>query len=156
MLRAGPKVALTGGTTSNDRRLIWGKIDPVGTNYPDMVLLRGGSSKGAELIAATWAKAQGVTQLAFKPARTQHAKAAPFKRNDAVLHVLAVGVLVYPGNGTQENPADKARKLGIPVRKFEKGVGSPDVGVGAAQHFGRDAPSRQMTGHQNDAAPPAT
>ena len=43
-------------------------------------------------------------------------------RNDAMLDVLPVGVLVFPGNGIQENLADKARKLGIPVLKFERGA----------------------------------
>ena len=122
MLPAGPKVALTGGTDFNDHRLIWGKLDQVRTKYPDMVLLHGGSPKGAELIAAKWAEARGVTQVVFKPDWTKHAKAAPFKRNDAMLVVLPVGVLVFPGNGIQENLADKAKKLGIPVMKFEKGA----------------------------------
>ena len=88
----------------------------------NMVLLHGGSPKGAELIAAKWAEARGVTQVAFKPDWTKHAKAAPFKRNDAMLDVLPVGVLVFPGTGIQENLADKAKKLGIPVMKFEKGA----------------------------------
>jgi len=48
--------------------------------------------------------------------------AAPFKRNDAMLDVLPVGVLAFPGNGIQEDLADKARKLGIPVMKFERGA----------------------------------
>jgi hypothetical protein len=122
MLPTGPKVALTGGTDFNDHRLIWGKLDQVRTKYPDMVLLHGGSPKGAELIAAKWAEARGVTQVAFKPDWTKHAKAAPFKRNDAMLDVLPVGVLVFPGTGIQENLADKAKKLGIPVMKFEKGA----------------------------------
>ena len=113
---------LTGGTDFNDHRLIWGKLDQVRTKYPDMVLLHGGSPKGAELIAAKWAEARGVTQVAFKPDWTKHAKAAPFKRNDAMLEVLPVGVLVFPGTGIQENLADKAKKLGIPVMKFEKGA----------------------------------
>ena len=122
MLPVGPKVALTGGTDFNDHRLIWGKLDQVRTKYPDMVLLHGGSPKGAELIAAKWAESRGVTQVAFKPDWTKHAKAAPFKRNDAMLDVLPVGVLVFPGNGIQENLADKAKKLGIPVVKFERGA----------------------------------
>ena len=33
-----------------------------------------------------------------------------------------MGVLVFPGNGIQENLADKASRLGIPVMKFEKGA----------------------------------
>ena len=32
--------------------------------------------------------------------------------------LLPIGVLVFPGTGIQENLADKARKLGIPVWKF--------------------------------------
>ena len=122
MLPVGPKVALTGGSDFNDHRLIWAKLDQVHVKYPDMVLMHGGSPKGAELIAAKWCEARGVTQVAFKPDWTKHAKAAPFKRNDAMLDVLPVGVLVFPGTGIQENLADKAKKLGIPVLKFEKGA----------------------------------
>ena len=122
LLPAGPKVALTGGTDFNDHRLIWAKLDQVNAKHPGMVLLHGGSPKGAELIAAKWADARKVTQVAFKPDWTKHAKAAPFKRNDAMLDVPPVGVLVFPGTGIQENLADKARKLGIPVMKFERGA----------------------------------
>jgi hypothetical protein len=43
---------------------------------------------------------------------------AAFKRNDQMLDVLPIGVMVFPGTGIQENLADKARKLGIPVWKF--------------------------------------
>jgi hypothetical protein len=51
----------------------------------------------------------------------RHAKAAPFKRNDAMLDVLPIGVVVFPGNGINDNLADKARKLGIPLFDFRKG-----------------------------------
>ena len=47
--------------------------------------------------------------------RTKHAKAAPFKRNDAMFEALPIGVVVCPGTGIQDNLADKAKKLGIPV-----------------------------------------
>ncbi len=62
--------------------------------------------------------ARKVPQIAFKPDWTKHGKAAPFKRNDALLDTLPVGVLVFPGTGIQDNLADKAKKLGIPVWKF--------------------------------------
>jgi hypothetical protein len=45
----------------------------------------------------------------------------PFRRNDAMLEVLPIGVLVAPGTGIQETLADKARRLGIPVWKFGSG-----------------------------------
>jgi len=118
LLPAGPKIVFTGGLDCNDHRLIWDKLDQVHAKHPDMVLLHGGSPKGAERAAARWADHRKVPQIAFKPDWTKHAKAAPFKRNDQMLDVLPIGVIVFPGTGIQENLADKARKLGIPVWKF--------------------------------------
>ncbi len=65
--------------------------------------------------------ARKVPQIAFKPDWTKHAKAAPFKRNDQMLEVLPIGVIIFPGSGIQDNLADKAKKLGIPVWKFGEG-----------------------------------
>jgi hypothetical protein len=45
-------------------------------------------------------------------------RAAPFKRNDQILSVISIGVIVLPRTGIQNNLADKAYKLGIPVWKF--------------------------------------
>ncbi|MGD9631926.1 MULTISPECIES: DUF2493 domain-containing protein [unclassified Afipia] len=121
MLPAGPKVAFTGGLDFNDHHLIWDRLDQVRTKHPDMVLLHGGSPKGAERIAARWADHRKVPQIAFRPDWTKHAKAAPFKRNDAMLETLPIGILVTPGSGIQANLADKARRLGIPVWKVGTG-----------------------------------
>lgn len=118
-LPPGPKVAFTGGLDFNCHALIWAKLDQARAKHPDMVLLHGGSPKGAELIAAKWADNRKVPQIAFKPDWTKHAKAAPFKRNDAMLDAMPIGVIVYPGTGIQDNLADKARRLGIPVYRFE-------------------------------------
>ena len=98
-----------------------GSVRQIHAKHPDMVLLHGGSPKGAELIAAKWATNRKVPQIAFKPDWTKHAKAAPFKRNDAMLEVLPIGVMVFPGTGIQGNLADKAKKLGLPVWKFGEG-----------------------------------
>ena len=115
------KIVFTGGLDCNDHRLIWDKLNQVHAKHPDMVLLHGGSPKGAERIASRWADHRKVPQIAFKPDWTKHAKAAPFKRNDQMLEVLPIGVIVFPGTGIQENLADKARRLGIPVWKFGNG-----------------------------------
>jgi hypothetical protein len=37
-----------------------------------------------------------------------------------MLDVLPIRVMVLPGTGIQENLADKAKKLGIPIWKFGK------------------------------------
>ncbi|MAU23691.1 MAG: hypothetical protein CMH13_24625 [Martelella sp.] len=119
LLPAGPKVAVSGGADYNDHNLIWDKLDQVHAKHPDMVLMHGKSPKGAEKIAARWADHRNVTQMGFAPDWTKHGRAAPFKRNDQMLDVLPIGVMVFPGTGIQENLADKARKLGIPVWRFE-------------------------------------
>jgi hypothetical protein len=118
LLPAGPKVAVSGGADFNDHKLIWGKLDQVHAKHPDMVLMHGKSPKGAEKIAARWADHRNVTQIGFAPDWTKHGRAAPFKRNDQMLDVLPIGVMVFAGTGIQENLVDKARKLGIPVWKF--------------------------------------
>ena len=118
MFPAGPKIALTGGLDFNDHHLIWDVLDKVHAKHPDMVLIHGKSPKGAELIAAKWADNRKVPQIAFKPDWTKHAKAAPFKRNDAMVETLPIGVLHFPGTGIQDNLADKAKRLGIPVWRF--------------------------------------
>ena len=118
LMPPGPKIALTGGLDFNDHQLIWAKLDQVHAKHPDMVLLHGGSPKGAEFIAAKWATNRRVPQIAFRPDWTKHGKAAPFKRNDAMLETLPIGVLHFPGTGIQDNLADKAKKLGIPVWRF--------------------------------------
>ena len=122
LMPAGPKVAFTGGIDFNDHHLIWDRLDKVHAKHPDMVLLHGGSPKGAERIAARWADTRKVPQIAFKPDWTRHGKAAPFKRNDQMLAVLPIGVLVFPGSGIQHNLADKAKMLGIPVWRFGSGA----------------------------------
>jgi hypothetical protein len=120
MLPAGPKIAFSGGD-STDHQLIWAKLDQIHAKRPDMVLIHGGSPKGAEMIAARWADTRKVPQVAFKPDWTKHAKAAPFKRNDQMLSLMPIGVVIFPGTGIQDNLADKARKLGIPVYRFGSG-----------------------------------
>ena len=121
LIPAGPKIAFTGGFECNDHRAVWVRLDKVHAKHPDMVLLHGGSPKGADRIAACWADNRKVPQIAFKPDWTRYAKAAPFKRNDQMLDVLPIGVIVFPGSGISANLADKAKKLGIPVWKFGEG-----------------------------------
>jgi hypothetical protein len=119
MLPPGPKIAFSGGLDFNDVPLIWDTLDKVHAKHPDMVLLHGGSPKGAERIASRWADHRKVPQIAFKPNWAQ-GKAAPFKRNDAMLEAVPIGVLLTPGSGIQANLADKARRLGTLVWKIGK------------------------------------
>ncbi|MFX6804039.1 DUF2493 domain-containing protein, partial [Acinetobacter baumannii] len=51
LLPAGPKIGFTGGYECNDVQAIWAALDRVNAKHPGMVLLHGGSPKGAERIA---------------------------------------------------------------------------------------------------------
>ena len=119
-LPTGPKIAFGGGTSCNDHHAIWQALDKVHAKHPDMVLIHGGTPTGAERIAACWADKRKVTQIAFKPDWTREGKAAPFKRNDRMLDVLPIGLVVFPGSGITDNLADKARKLGIRLMDYRK------------------------------------
>jgi hypothetical protein len=121
LLPKGPKIAFSGGTDYADHKRIWAVLDTVHAKHPDMVLIHGGTPKGAERAAACWADKRGITQVAFKPDWVRDGKAAPFKRNDRMLEIIPKGVIVFPGSGITSNLADKAKKLGIPVLDHRKG-----------------------------------
>ena len=114
----GTKIAFAGGTDVADHTAIWAALDKVHAKHADMVLLHGGSPKGAEKIAACWADNRKCPQIVFKPDWTRHSKAAPFKRNDQLLDTAPIGLIVFPGSGITDNLADKARQMGVPLYDF--------------------------------------
>ena len=115
LMPTGPKIAFSGGADYADTKRIWAVLDKVLAKHPEMVLIHGGAPKGAEKVAARWADHRKVTQIAFKPDWAADGKAAPFKRNDRMLDIVPMGVIVFPGSGITGNLADKAKRLGIPV-----------------------------------------
>lgn len=111
----GTLVAFSGGTDFQDVNAIWTVLDKLLAKHPDLVLLNTASPTGADLIASKWAGNRRVTEVTFKPDWQRHKRAAPFKRNDALLDMMPTGVVLFPGSGVQDNLADKARGIGIPV-----------------------------------------
>lgn len=120
LLPTGTRIGFTGGADADDHRAIWDALDKARARHSDMILLHGATPTGAERIAACWADARGVTQVAFRPDWKRHGKAAPFKRNDRMLEALLAGIIVFPGTGIQDNIADKAAKMGIALWDFRK------------------------------------
>jgi len=113
----GTRIAFSGGDY-DDHKTIWSVLDATFDKHPDMVLLHGGTPRGAELIAAKWAEARNVTQVVFKPDWKSHRRAAPFRRNDKLLETMPQGLIATSGTGVTENLVDKARKLGISVKRI--------------------------------------
>ncbi len=124
LVPTGSRIALSGGLDFNDHTLIWDALDRLRAKHADMILMHGGARTGADLIADKWAATRNVTVVPFPPDFVNHSrKSAPFKRNDTMLETMPVGVVVFPGGGIQDNLADKARKLGIPVWRPAEGGG---------------------------------
>ncbi|MBJ7533248.1 DUF2493 domain-containing protein [Rhodomicrobium vannielii ATCC 17100] len=124
MIPKGVRVAFSGGTACNDHNRIWAILDKIHAKHPDMVLLHGGTPRGAERIAACWADARNVTQIVFKPDWDRDGKAAPFKRNDALLAEVPKALVVFPGTGITDNLADKAKRLGIRILDYREEGGA--------------------------------
>ena len=116
-LPEGTLVAIAGGKEVRDAGAVFARLDQTKAKYPDMVLAHGGGP-GVERIAAQWAERNGVHQVVCKPDWNAHGRAAPFRRNDALLDLLPKGVLAFPGSGITDNLVDKAVKLGIPVARY--------------------------------------
>jgi hypothetical protein len=116
----GTRIALSSGADFNDHQLIYATLDKVFAQYPDMILMHGATPTGGERVAACWARDRNVPQDPRKPDWNRHGRAAPFKRNDAILDAMPKGIIVLPGSGIQDNLADKARKLGIKIWDFRK------------------------------------
>jgi hypothetical protein len=119
----GVRIAFTGGADFNDHQRVYAVLDKVHAHLPQMILLHGATPTGAERVAACWARERGVPQKPYKPDWNRHKKAAPFKRNDAMLDDMPKGVIVFPGTGIQDNLADKARKMGIRIWDFRDRCG---------------------------------
>jgi hypothetical protein len=125
---AGTRIAFTGGIDCNDHTRIWEVLDKIRAKHPDMVLLHGGSPRGAERIAACWADNRKVPQVVFKPDWTRDRNAAPFKRNDRMLEALPIGVVVFPGSGIVANSrrqGQEARDTDLALRPVGSGQSRP-------------------------------
>jgi len=57
-----------------------------------------------------------------RKSRSECLKRVIFKRNDQMLEALPIGIIVFPGSGISANLADKAKKLSVPVWKFDGGA----------------------------------
>lgn len=119
LLPEGKKIIFAGGNCSDITR-IYAVLDKTREKLAErgeqMVLVHGGG-KGAEHIAATWAKNRNVQQIVFKPDWTKHSKAAPFKRNDVMLALLPHGlIMVNPDSGIHQQLLREAKRLGITIK----------------------------------------
>jgi len=95
--------------------------DRIRQNRNEEIFICHKGSKGAERIAAAWARARGVQQAKFDPRWSAHGKAAPFKCNDEMLDdkFAPAGVVLFGGNGVAMNLGQKAEDKGITVMRVK-------------------------------------
>ena len=130
----GTFIAVAGASDWIDAAPIWRRLDAARERCPDMVLCHKGS-RGAERIAAAWARARKVPQVLFRPNWPAFAKAAPFRANDEMLSARIRGVILFGGGGIGLNLADKAEAKGLHVARIEAPApqAGPAVQTGAAR-----------------------
>ncbi|UAB79001.1 DUF2493 domain-containing protein [Erythrobacter sp. SCSIO 43205] len=93
---------------------IWATLDKVRNVVPDLYLVHGGDTKGADRLAASWAERHEVQQLTFSLDRRLGARAG-FKRNEQMLALQPRYVVAFPGNGVTERLVVEARRQRITI-----------------------------------------
>ncbi len=116
---AGTKIAVAGDADWIESAPIWKRLDAALARCPDMVLCHK-ASRGAERIAAAWAKSRKVPQILFRPNWAAHNRAAPFRANDEMLTARIAGVILFGGGGIGLNLAEKAEGKKLHVARIPK------------------------------------
>lgn len=93
---------------------VWATLDKVHGRVPDMVLVHGGDTKGADRLASSWAERRGVPQVTFSLDMRLGARAG-FKRNERMLSLDPRYVVAFPGNGVLERLVIEAKTRRITV-----------------------------------------
>jgi hypothetical protein len=93
---------------------VWATLDKVRDQVPDMVLIHGGDTKGADRLAASWAERRGVAQVTFSLDMRLGARAG-FKRNERMLSLEPRYVIAFAGNGVLERLVIEAKTRRITV-----------------------------------------
>ena len=115
----GTFIAVAGDAEWIESAPIWKRLDAARDKCPDMVLCHKGS-RGAEKIAAAWARARKVPQVMFRPNWPAHNRRAPFLANDEMLKARIRGVILFGGGGIGLNLAEKAEAKGLHVARIPK------------------------------------
>ncbi|QAY78134.1 DUF2493 domain-containing protein [Sphingosinicella sp. BN140058] len=93
---------------------VWDTLDRVRERVADLVLVHGGDSKGVDRLAAAWAEARKVPQIAFGLDRRLGQRAG-FKRNEQMLSLKARCLVAFPGSGVLERLVVQAKEKNIAV-----------------------------------------
>jgi predicted Rossmann fold nucleotide-binding protein DprA/Smf involved in DNA uptake len=90
------KLAVVGSRDFNDRQLAFQVLDKIHTHNNIEQIVSGGA-RGADSIAAEWAKTNSVDLLEFLPEWDKHGKSAGYKRNVLIVRAADVVLAFWDG-----------------------------------------------------------
>lgn len=93
---------------------VWDTLDKVRERVPDLVLVHGGDGKGVDRLAAAWAEARKVPQVAFG-LDSRLGQRAGFRRNEQMLSLKPRYLVAFAGNGVLERLVIQAKAKAIAV-----------------------------------------
>jgi hypothetical protein len=114
------RVLITGSRTWSDHQPIHDALDEILRDHPDMVLVSGACSWGADAIAERWATLRGATVERHPAEWRKHGRGAGFKRNSEMVTAGAEVCLAFIADASRgaTHCANQAEKAGIPVKRW--------------------------------------
>lgn len=114
------RVIVCGGRDYSDREQLFEILDAAHMANPVVLLIHGGA-KGADALAAIWAKDSGVPSQAFHADWDTHGRAAGPIRNQRMLdNTLPHMVIAFPGGKGTADMIKRAEACDVPVARVRR------------------------------------
>lgn len=120
------RVLVCGGRDFNDARLLNAVLDAAHEANPIVVLIHG-AARGADALAADWAKQRGILATAY-PADWAHEgrKAGPLRNQRMLNSGKPHLVIAFPGGKGTADMISRAEADGVPVARVSSPLSSKD------------------------------
>ena len=110
------RVLVCGGREYNDLPSLYAEMDKIHAVFEITELIHG-AARGADSLAAAWAKSRGVPTRAFPADWNKHGKAAGFRRNETMLREgQPDAVIAFPGGKGTAHMIKLATDAGVRVK----------------------------------------
>lgn len=108
------RVLVCGGRDYKDFDAVYQALDTINCNTPIDVVIAGGAT-GADSMAESWAESRGVHCAVVKPMWKRYGKGDGPRRNRAMLALLPVLVVAFPGGNGTADMCNAAADSGVKV-----------------------------------------
>jgi len=112
------RILVCGGRDYVDNCKVTAELDAIHAEKPVTELIHG-AARGADSLAAAWAKSRGIPARAFPADWKRHGKSAGYIRNTTMLHEGNPDmVIAFPGGSGTGHMIQLAESKGFPVKKI--------------------------------------